>query len=193
MGVSTIWITHDLGVVAGECDQGCGMHIAGDTVLEVVDPATGAKVPWGEGGEVVGSNLNRHGFPVIRYKTGDITEGVNLEPCSCGLATPRLKRILGRVGDIARIKGMFISPRQVEGVFSCYPELSRYQIQVTRPGLRDELKICVECRIPAPSDDMRIKIIEHLTSALRVTPAVELVKPGTIPEGASLVRDSRTV
>lgn len=191
--VRDMYGTADLGIVAGECSEGGGMHITGDNILEVIDPATGKQVPWGDGGEVVGCNLNRYGLPVIRYRTGDIAEGVNLEPCSCGLRTPRLKRILGRLGDIARIKGMFISPRQVESVISCYPELGRYQIQVTRPGLRDELKICVECREPAPADGMRARIIEQLKSALRVTPDVELVKLGTIPEGAGVVRDLRTV
>ncbi|MEW6033715.1 MAG: hypothetical protein AB1603_02550 [Chloroflexota bacterium] len=185
--------TADLGLVAAECPEGGGMHITADNIFEVIDPATGKHVPWGEGGEVVGCDLKRQAMPVIRYRTGDITEGLNLEPCPCGLTTPRLKRILGRSGDIARIKGMFISPRQIEGVLAGYTELGRYQIIVERPGLRDELTICVECRGPVPSDDLRVRLIEQLKAALRVTPEVRLLKEGTIPQGARVVDDRRRV
>ncbi|MDP2728507.1 MAG: hypothetical protein Q8P59_13315, partial [Dehalococcoidia bacterium] len=140
---------------------------------------------------IVGCNLNRYAAPVIRYRTGDITEGLNLAPCPCGLRTPRLKRILGRIGDIPRVKGMFISPRQVEGVLARYPELGRYQIVVERPGLRDELIICVECNRAMPGDNLKDKLTEQFRAVLRVTPEVALVAEGGIPQGAKLVDDRR--
>lgn len=183
--------TAELGLIAAECPEGGGMHLTADNILEIIDPVTGRHVNWGEGGEVVGCNLNRYAAPVIRHRTGDLTEGLNLEPCPCGLRTPRMKRILGRIGDIPRVKGMFISPRQVEGVLAQYPELGRYQIVVERPGLRDKLTICVEYNRAMPGGNLKDKLTEQFKAVLRVTPEVELVAEGGIPQGAKLVDDRR--
>ncbi|MDY6970506.1 MAG: AMP-binding protein, partial [Spirochaetota bacterium] len=110
--VREFYAVAELGIIGSECTEGGGMHISPDVFIEILNPNTGEPVTPGEGGEICGCDLFRKAMPVIHYRTGDITEGLNLEPCSCGRTTPRLKRILGRVGDIPRVRGVFISPKQ---------------------------------------------------------------------------------
>ena len=191
--VRELYGTADLGIVAAECPEGGGMHLDPDVYLEILDPQTGKPVPWGESGEICGCDFGRKAMPIIRYRTGDITEGLNLEPCSCGRTTPRLKRILGRVGDIPRIKGMFISPRQIDNVLDKHPELGGYQIIVDRPGVRDELTIKIEYKDATSLEGMKERLIEDLRVAIRVTPLIELVEKGTISKEAPLVDDRRKV
>ncbi|MEW6615174.1 MAG: AMP-binding protein [Thermodesulfobacteriota bacterium] len=191
--VRELYGTADLGIVAAECSESGGMHLDPDVLVEILDPHTGQPVAWGESGEICGCDFNRKAMPIIRYRTGDITEGLNLEPCSCGRTTPRIKRILGRVGDIPRIKGMFISPRQIDNVLDNYPELGKYQIIVERPKLRDELTIKIEYKKAVNLEGITERLVNDLKVAIRVTPQLELVKKGIIPEDAPLVDDRRKV
>jgi phenylacetate-CoA ligase len=191
--VRELYGTAELGIVAVECPEGGGMHLDPNVFVEILDPQTGKPVTWGEGGEICGCDSSRKAIPIIRYRTGDITEGLNLSPCPCGRTTPRLKKILGRVGDIPRIKGMFISSRQIDNVLESFPELGKYQIVVDRPKIRDELTIKVEYKGVIPFEKTAKKLIEDLKVAIRVTPKIKLVEKGTIPDDAPLVDDRRKV
>ncbi|MDY7031195.1 MAG: AMP-binding protein [Thermodesulfobacteriota bacterium] len=191
--VRELYGTADLGIVGAECLEGGGMHLDPDIFVEILDPQTGKPVPQGESGEICGCDFVRKSMPIIRYRTGDITEGLNLEPCPCGRTTPRLKRILGRVGDIPRIKGMFISPRQIDNILDNYPELGKYQIIVERPKIKDELTVMIEREKEVDVTGMKTRLINDLKTAIRVTPEIELVKKGTFPEDAPLVDDRRKV
>ena len=191
--VRELYGTADLGIVGAECPEGGGMHLDPDTFVEILDPQTGKPVPQGESGEICGCDFGRKAMPVIRYRTGDITEGLNLEPCPCGRTTPRLKRILGRVGDIPRIKGMFISPRQIDNVLDNYPELGKYQIIVQRPNVQDELTLQIEYNEPINAEAIKERLVEDLRWAIRVTPKLKLVEKGAISEDAPLVDDRRNV
>jgi phenylacetate-CoA ligase len=65
----------EVGSFAYPCDSCGGMHLREDEfVAEILDPETGAPVPDGASGELVVTALGRTGFPVIRYRTGDIVE-----------------------------------------------------------------------------------------------------------------------
>jgi phenylacetate-CoA ligase len=87
----------DAGFIAHECPQG-GMHItAEEFIIELISPQ-GLRVPPGEAGEIVVTNLATSDFPFIRYRTGDI--GVlDTHPCSCGRGLPLLREIQGRTTD----------------------------------------------------------------------------------------------
>ncbi len=184
--------TADVGAVAYECSQTSGMHICEEVLVEIVDPNTGKQLGPDEVGEVVVTPFDET-YPLIRFGTGDLSSYVD-ELCPCGRTSLKLTRIMGRVGDAVRTRGMFIHPRQISEVISKFPEISRYQAVVTRPQFRDELVVKIELA------DENIDR-EKLTAAvgknfqevcrLRVD-RFEFVPKGTIPEDAKAIVDERT-
>jgi phenylacetate-CoA ligase len=185
--------TAEVGMIANECEFGGGMHLSDDHVVEVIDPATGKHVDEGAGGELVVSDIWRQAMPIIRYRTGDLTEGLNLEPCPCGRSAPRMQRIIGRASDIPRIKGMFVVPRSVQNVLDRYPELGRFQLLVDRPARQDELTIKIVLKQLVDRDVLGRRLIAELRDAIRLTAAVEFVDSQELPEGMPLIEDRRKV
>jgi phenylacetate-CoA ligase len=183
--------TAEVGIIASECEFGGGMHLSDDHVIEVIDPVTGAHVDAGCSGELVVSDVWRQAMPIIRYRTGDLTEGLNLDPCPCGRTAPRLKRIVGRVSDIPRIKGMFVVPRHVQNVLDRYPQLGKFQLIVDRPAHQDELTVKIALKQPMDQEALGRRLTAEIRDAIRLTASVEFVDPQDLPEGAPFFDDRR--
>ncbi len=188
--------------VAFECCEQHGLHLWEDAyIVEIIDPKTGEYVKEGEVGELVLTTLCRHGMPILRYRTRDLSRFIPGE-CPCGRQHRRIDRILGRSDDMLIVKGVNIYPMQVERVLMAYPEVGQnYRIILERDGLKDMMKVQVEIREESFVEDMRIlkKLQDTIARALRdeilVTPKVELVQHNTLPrsEGkAQRVQDLRT-
>ena len=102
--------------VSMECSQKQGMHVHEDHfIAEIIDPNTGKQLPLGQQGELVFTSLTKEAFPVIRYRTRDITTLV-AEPCPCGRTHLRMKRVTGRTDDMLIIRGVNVFPSQIESV-----------------------------------------------------------------------------
>ncbi|KAF0234003.1 MAG: phenylacetate-CoA [Desulfovibrionaceae bacterium] len=102
--------------VAGECLEKNGLHLNEDHFLaEVIDPATGEPVPDGEVGELVITTLTKEAFPLIRFRTGDLTR-ILPGACPCGRTLKRMERVRGRVDDMLIIRGVNVFPSQIEAV-----------------------------------------------------------------------------
>jgi phenylacetate-CoA ligase len=185
--------TAEVGIIANECEFGGGMHLSDDHVVEVIDPITGNHVDEGASGELVVSDIWQQAMPIIRYRTGDLTEGLNLEPCPCGRTAPRMKRIIGRVSDIPRIKGMFVVPRNVQNVLDRYPQLGRFQLLVDRPARQDELTIKIVRKQPVDQNALGQRLVAELRDAIRLTATVEFVDSQELSEGMPLIEDRRKV
>jgi len=186
-----------------ECHLQNGIHIWADLFLiEVIDPKTGMRVEDGERGELVVTSLDKWAFPLIRYKTGDITI-LNNEQCECGRTHPRIMRILGRTDDMIIVRGINVFPSQVESVLMRIPEIGdNYQIIVDRKGPLDVMTVKVEVTESTFSDkiadlmSLSREVGRQLKNVLNITAEVELVEPGAIPrsEGkAQRVIDMRRV
>jgi len=181
----------EAGMVSAECfEVGDGMHLSPYAVIEVIDPDTGEHVEPGEPGEVVTSELYRTAQRFIRYRTGDITEGVILEPCACGRTTPRLRRIVGRTGDVARVKGLFVAPAVLEQLVRARTDGARWHVTVHRPGTIDSMLL----RVEHPGGDgaeLRGALVKDVKGAIGLTCEVETVPPGTLPEDGPRIDDRR--
>lgn len=187
--------------VGFECLAQNGLHIWEDAYIpEIVDPATGKRVPDGEVGELVMTSLCRQGMPILRYRTRDLTRflpGV----CACGRRHRRMDRIMGRADDMFIVKGVNIYPLQVEEVIMTFPEVGQnYLILLENDGLGDVMRVQVEMRGEYFVEDMRVlhnlqKVIaQRLRDEILVTPSVELVESNSLPrsEGKAVrVRDLR--
>jgi phenylacetate-CoA ligase len=194
-GIQTreIYGTSEVPFVAAECAEG-GMHLDPHFIVEVLDPQTQRPVPEGESGELVITDLVKRAQPSIRYRTGDITEGLQSAPCPCGRTTPRMKPILGRVGQIPRVKGLFIVPREVEEVIGRHPELGRFQLIVDRPEIRDRLTVKIELKGAADESRLRDVLTRELKEKIRVTAdEIVFVPEGALPPEAPIVQDLRRV
>ena len=100
--------------VAGECQCKNGMHIYEDAFIpEIIDPQSGALLPPGSEGELVLTTLTKEAFPMIRYRTGDITS-LDYSPCACGRTLVRMQRIVRRSDDMLIIRGVNVYPSQIE-------------------------------------------------------------------------------
>jgi phenylacetate-CoA ligase len=124
-----------------------GLHINDDHFLpEIINPETGEVLPEGEVGELVFTTLTKEAFPLIRYRTGDITS-IWREPCACGRTNTRMARVSGRTDDMLIIRGVNVFPSQVESVLLMSPEVEpHYRLIVTRKGAMDNMLVEVEIR-----------------------------------------------
>ncbi len=132
--------------VGMECAEGKnGLHIWEDHFLvECVDVDTGKPLPYGEEGEIVFTSLTKEAFPIIRYRTRDISI-LDAAPCKCGRTHVRMRRITGRSDDMLIIRGVNVFPSQVESILMQSETLSPfYQLEVFREGNLDRLVINVE-------------------------------------------------
>ncbi len=190
--------------VAIECHEAQnGLHVFEDHFLaEIINPDTGEVLPYGETGELVFTSLTKEAFPVIRYRTRDITS-LNPEPCICGRTHIRMKRVSGRSDDMLIIRGVNVFPSQIESVLMKIDEVEpHYQLVVDRKDNLDTLTVNVEVGENLFSDevrqlqDMEKKIAKDIKEYLGVSAIVKLVEPKTIArsEGKAIrVIDNRKI
>jgi len=183
--------TADLGSIAFECTARSGLHVQREMIVELLDPASGRPVAAGAPGEVVATALNIT-YPLLRFGTGDLAAWAE-GPCPCGRSGPRLQRILGRVGDAVKVRGMFLHPAEIELAMARHPEVARYQIVVTRSGQSDEMLVRAEVHPDrAAPVDLHERISRTFSETVRLRGTVEVVPAGTLPADARKIADLRT-
>jgi phenylacetate-CoA ligase len=173
--------------VAGECLERNGLHINEDHFLaEIINPETLIPVAMGEVGELVITTLTKEAFPVIRFRTRDLTRFIP-EPCPCGRKTMRMSRVMGRTDDMLIIKGVNVFPSQIESVlFNIEGTEPHYQIIIDRKGPLDDVTVQVEVSESIFFDEMKkqnelIKLIKNrLASELGIGVEVRLVEKKTL-------------
>ena len=119
--------------VAGECEATSGLHIFEDHFIpEIIEPKTSRPLEFGAEGELVLTSVTKEAFPMIRYRTGDIT---SLVPgaCPCGRTLVRMSRVKGRTDDMFFVQGVNVFPSQVEQILA--------RVEGTEPHFRIELDL----------------------------------------------------
>ncbi len=163
--------------VAAECREGKGaLHVFDDHFFaEIVDPASHETLPPGERGELVLTTLTKEAFPVLRYRTGDLTSIV-AEPCPCGRTHPRIARFTGRVDDMLVVRGINVFPSEIEAVVLDDHALNgQYAIVIDRRKALPELEVHVEADGPLE------QLEERLEARLRLRVRVVTCAPGSLP------------
>jgi len=163
--------------VAMECREGKGaLHVFDDHFLpEIVDAGPDGR------GELVLTTLTKEAFPVLRYRTGDVTRFVPDE-CPCGRTHRRIARISGRVDDMLVIRGVNVFPSEIEAVLLEESALgAQYAIVVDRRQALPELE--VRCELVAEGDAalVRERVRDRLEERLRLRVGVVVGEPGSIP------------
>jgi phenylacetate-CoA ligase len=187
VAVLQCYATAELGVIAYESETREGMIVNETVMLEIVRPGTGDPVPDGEVGEVVVTSFNPD-YPMIRLATGDLSAlmaGVS----PCGRTNVRIKGWMGRADQTAKVKGMFVHPKQIAEVAARHPELKRLRLVVGRADEQDTMTLLVE---HAPPDTaLEAAVTATLQSITKLKGAVKLIAPGTLPNDGKVIADER--
>jgi phenylacetate-CoA ligase len=182
--------TADVGSLGYECFEAKGMHINDEIVMELLDPASGKQVAPGEIGEVV-VTLPNAAYPLVRFATGDLSIQTS-DPCPCGRTSARLLRIVGRVDQVTKVKGMFVHPEQVSQLEKRVPEVTAAQLIISRTGHEDRMTICAVLGSEIlPTDALREKIAETARELTRLRGEVVFVKETELTEREKKICDTR--
>jgi phenylacetate-CoA ligase len=175
--------------VSAECEHKNGLHLYEDHFIpEIIDPQTLKVLPTGAEGELVLTTLTKEAFPLVRYRTRDITS-LDYSPCPCGRTLVRMKKVLGRSDDIIVIKGIKVFPSQVESILMEMEGVEpRYQIIADRVEGADTLEIKVELNESVFSDEIKnlqsigSRIERKLREVVGISASVKLVAPESLPK-----------
>ncbi len=182
--------TADCGCLAYECSERNGMHFTSNAYIEILDPRTREVMGPGEPGEVVVTLFNST-YPLIRFATGDLS-AFTTEACACGRTAPRLTKIMGRVDQVTKVKGMFVHPQQASAVIAKFPQVEKFQIVVTRVNEIDKLTFKLEmAQAPATGDPFYGEIAGAIQEGIKLRPELEIITPGTLTEKSELIVDER--
>jgi phenylacetate-CoA ligase len=167
--------------VACECvETKDGLHLWEDHFYpEVIDPETGAVLPDGALGELVFTSLTKEAFPIIRYRTRDLTR---LLP-GTARSMRRMDKITGRSDDMIILRGVNVFPTQIEEqLLTCRGLAPHFQLELTRAGHRDEMVVKVEC-LPgsaAAREAAGRELGAKVKQVVGVTVRVEVADPGGV-------------
>jgi phenylacetate-CoA ligase len=168
--------------VANECvETKDGLHVWEDHFYpEIIDPDTGQVLPDGEQGELVFTSLTKEAFPVIRYRTRDITR---LLP-GTARSMRRIEKITGRSDDMIILRGVNMFPSQVEEVLLSIPGLTAfYYLRLYSKGRMDALDVHVEAR-PEPRQEnyptLQAQVVRRIKDVIGVSVGVNILPPGSI-------------
>jgi phenylacetate-CoA ligase len=178
--------------VAQECiESKDGLHIWEDHFYpEVIDPDTGAVLPDGEKGELVFTSLTKEAFPVIRYRTRDLTR---LLPGTARPGMRRMEKVTGRSDDMIILRGVNLFPTQIEEILLATDWCGgHFVIELTREGRMDELTILAETRPESWNDrgldEHAEQVRVHIKNTIGITAHVRAVAPDTLERSLGKAR-----
>ncbi len=170
--------------VANECiETKDGPHIWEDHFLpQIIDSATGASLADGSEGELVFTSLAKQAFPVLRYRTGDLS---TLLPGSARPSMRRMAKITGRTDDMIILRGVNLFPTQIEEIVLGIGALSsHFVLELARPARMDELTIRIEAHPDAMAAEVDLGVatlVERIKITIGSTVGVIVVENGSLP------------
>ena len=169
--------------VANECvETKDGLHIWEDHFYpEVIDPVTGAVLPDGEKGELVFTSLSKEAFPIIRYRTRDLTR---LLP-GTARSMRRMEKISGRSDDMMILRGVNVFPTQIEEQVMATGGLApHFQIELYKSGRMDAMRVHVEASPDATDELSRTAAARMLTRRIKdvvgISTEIMVGDPGSV-------------
>jgi phenylacetate-CoA ligase len=184
MGIGDI----SLSVWAEDADEQ-GMHfMAREYVhVELIDPETGAPVPWEDGaqGELVYTALKREAMPMFRFRSRDHVV-VTVQDNPTGRTGPRI-RCIGRTDDMLIVRGVNLFPTAVRNVLEAFSQETSgmFSIQPAAEGVSQEPPLPIAIEVAPGQDannsDLSSRIQHAIKDRLLVTAQVSLVPHGTLP------------
>ncbi len=182
-----------------ECTDGSGFHIlAPDQVFhEVIDTATGKRLPDGEKGMIAFTHLIRRGSVFLRYMMGDVVTMTNESCPYCGRTGPRISSQPVRSGDILKVKGMLVNMQVVKDYLDQVVEVNEYQIVIRPMDAKDELsmdELVLRLNVRAGVEAETTKtVVEEIAKTIHLTPKIEYADKDAIFDPAVDAKPRRLV
>jgi len=173
----------EIGAHSFECEvQPNGTHVTeSEFIVEVLNPETLEPVPAGEQGELIITNLGRIGYPVIRYRSGDLVI-LNQQKCTCGRSYARFEGgVLGRADDMVVVRGINVFPSAVENLVRQCESVEEFRITVTTEREMGNLAIELELSKNANPESARKTVDQTIQNGLSLRPEITLVPSGSLP------------
>lgn len=183
-----VWDHHgmtEIGPVTYQCPAHDGtLHVLETQyIAEVLEPVSLQPVLPGEQGELILTNLGRHGSPLLRYRTGDLVCAATTTTCTCGSDELALVGgIIGRTDDMVVIRGINIWPSSIEAVLRRFPTVVEFRTTVDSTKAMVDIRIEVELDTDVVDPETEQRVIEDtLRAALALRVPVKLVESGSLP------------
>ena len=173
----------EIGAHSFECElQPNGTHVTeSEFIVEVLNPETLEPVPAGEQGELIITNLGRIGYPVIRYRSGDLVV-LNQQKCTCGRSFARFEGgVIGRADDMVVVRGVNIFPSAVENLVRQCESVEEFRITVTTDREMGNLAIELELSKNTNPESARKTVDQTIQNGLSLRPEITLVPSGSLP------------
>jgi phenylacetate-CoA ligase len=178
--------------VAQECiETKDGLHIWEDHFYpEVIDPESGRVLPDGEKGELVFTSLTKEAFPVIRYRTRDLTR---LLPGTARPGMRRMEKVTGRSDDMIILRGVNVFPTQIEEALLATEWCGgHFVIELTREGRLDEMTVLAEARVESWDGsgllDAAERVMQHIKNTIGISARVRAVAPATLERSLGKIK-----
>jgi phenylacetate-CoA ligase len=174
---------HEVQWVATECPARDGLHIFEDAfVVQVVDPETGERLPDGQTGSMVITEIYKTGSPQFRYNNMDLSYLYPREKCSCGSWLRKIGPFAGRGDNMVKLRGINVWPEAAAEVVSSIPGVtSDWFVRAIRENNRDEMVISVVSDLdPSRFEDLRLAMEQRLASVLGLQVRAEVVRAGEL-------------
>ncbi len=179
----------EVGDIAYECSEKHHWHICEEVIVEIVDPATGKNMNPGQLGEVVVTRPNETFF-LFRFGTGDLSSLIT-DQCSCGRTSYRLSGISGRVGEATKVRGMFITPSQMQLISSKMRDL-KFKVVVDRRDYRDIVTATLELPEGGNKDALASEFPQIFKDVCTVkVDGLEFTQSGSLDCAGSMIQDRR--
>ena len=159
-----------------------GLHIWEDHFFpEIINPETGQPAADGEMGELVFTSLTKEAFPIIRYRTRDLTR---LLPGTARMMR-RMEKVTGRSDDMIILRGVNVFPTQIEECLIATPGLApHFQIELTKPDRMDEMHILCEAAIgqsdPTARSHAETLLVDRIKQSVGISVSVTVGEPESV-------------
>ncbi len=191
IAVANAYATAEFGIMAMDTTGNMQMQLFPDPIIQIVDPETGQDVPSGAPGEVVVTSFNRH-YPLIRFGTGDMAINIDPNPGQ-SKQEERFITLVGRSGEAAKVRGMFVHPNQLRFVAGQIPGVQAVQGVATRSdGHKDHFTLRVEVADGVDETAVADPLKQAIQNVCRVrVDTLEFVAKGTITADTPGMVDER--
>lgn len=162
-------------------DRPGGMYVIEDEfIAEIIDAGSGRPAGAGKNGELVLTNLGRAGYPIIRYRTGDLVKAAaDTHPDRAFLYLEG--GIIGRADDMVTVRGVNIYPGAIDNFVRSFSEITEYRTTIDKRHSLDELIIEIEIAANADPAAVERGLLELVKRTLGLRPRIVRIERGTLP------------